>query len=116
MRSAVRTIKNPDLYRTALGKTWFYDPLTLREVLSATCPEGFNPGRPSMVSENPGKDPSEKTKERMSQSQKRIPSESRYWFGKRGNASGTSWWYNPETGENKRSKTQPGHTWIKGRK
>jgi hypothetical protein len=115
MRDAPRNI-NPNSLRTALGKTWFYNPATDEETLAENCPPGFNPGRPSMVTFNPGRNPSGETKNKMSKAQREIPSESRYWFGKEGNATGTHWWRNLSTGETKRSKTQPGSAWIKGRK
>lgn len=115
MRDAIRVV-NPDSLRSALGKKWFHNPLTEEEVLSLTCPEGYKPGRPSLVKGNPGVNPSERTKKKLSEAQKKIPSKDRYWFGKEGNAKGTSWWTNPETGETKRAKEQPGNAWIKGRK
>jgi hypothetical protein len=58
----------------------------------------------------------EETREKLRQAQLKIPSEERYWFGKEGNIKGTTWWRNPETGQTKRSKTQPGPTWTPGRK
>lgn len=115
MRDAPRTI-NPDSLRTALGKSWFYNPETGEETLAETCPHGFKPGRPSMVASNPGKNPSTETKNKMSNAQRARPPESQYWTGREGNAAGTHWWRNPITGETKRSNTQPGPAWVKGRK
>lgn len=115
MRNADRKF-NPDTLRTALGKSWFYDPETMDEVLYHYCPEGYTRGRPSMYERNPGRNPSEETRLKLSASQRAIPSEERYWFGKEGNAKGTHWWTDPKTGETKRSKTPPGPDWIKGRK
>jgi hypothetical protein len=115
MREADRKI-NPESLRSALGKSWFYDPITGEELLDYSCPEGHLKGRPSLSKNNPGREPSDETRTKMSVSQKKIPSGERYWFGKEGNASKTSWWHNPLTGETKRSKSQPGSTWIKGRK
>ena len=115
MRDADRKI-NPNSLKSALGKSWFYQPASGEEVLGFECPPGFIPGRLSMVSKNPGKNKTEETRSRLSLSLKQIPKEDRYWYGKEGNASGTQWWRNPDTGETKRSKTQPGPTWILGRK
>ena len=115
MRNATRKV-NPNSLKSALGKTWFYNPETGEELLKDKQPPGCLPGRPSMVSNNPGRNPSDETRQKQSIAQGKIPPEKRAWFGKEGNASGSHWWRNPETGETKRSKTQPGPTWIPGRK
>lgn len=115
MRNAERKI-NPNSLRSALGKTWFYDPITGEEILCKDPPKGFCPGRPSLSRKNPGKSPTLETRLKMSEIQKTIPSDQRYWFGREGNAKGTSWWFNPLTKESKRSKDQPGPDWKKGRK
>jgi len=95
---------------------WWFNPLTKEEYYSKECPEGCVPGRPSIGNRVKGRVVSNATREKLREAQLKIPSEDRYWFGKEGNVKGTSWWRNPETGETKRSKEQPGVSWIKGRK
>jgi len=95
---------------------WFHNPSTGEELYSHDCPSGWEPGRPSIGLASKGREVSQQTRDKISRHQLGIPTEERYWFGKEGNASKTNWWKNPETGETKRSKSQPGPTWIKGRK
>ena len=95
---------------------WFYNPISGEEIYSHDRPFGWESGRPSIGLASKGREVSQETRNKMSQYQQSIPLEQRYWFGKEGNSSGTNWWHNPSTGGTKRSKTQPGPTWIKGRK
>ena len=96
---------------------WFYNPKSGEELYSREPPpSGWIAGRPSLGVASRERVVSQEARDKMSRSQKEIPSESRYWFGKEGNATGTHWWRNLSTGETKRSKTQPGPAWIKGRK
>jgi hypothetical protein len=95
---------------------WFHNPETGEEIYSHERPPGWIAGRPSLGLLSSEREISQSTREKLRQYQLSVPTEARYWFGKEGNASGTLWWRNPETGETKRSKSQPGPTWIKGRK
>lgn len=114
MKTAERRV-NPNSLKSALGKSWFYNPCNGEELLRKECPEGFLPGRPSLSIENPAKNPTPETRLKMSEAQRKIPSEDRYWFGKEGNAKDTYWWHNPHTGECKRSKEQPALNWKRGK-
>lgn len=115
MRNAERRI-SPNSLVSVLGKSWYYNPANGEEVLQDDCPEGFLPGRPSLSLRCPGKNPTPETRRKMSESQRAVPPESRAWYGKEGNAKDTTWWYNPLTGECKRSKEQPNPNWKRGRK
>ena len=95
---------------------WSYDPETGNEHYGKTTHPGYIPGRPSVGQRVKETGVGEETREKLRQAQLKIPSEERYWFGKEGNIKGTTWWRNPETGQTKRSKTQPGPTWTPGRK
>jgi hypothetical protein len=95
---------------------WFYNPITGEERYTRECPTGWSTGRPSIGLASLGREVSQETRDKLREYQLSVPTEERYWFGKEGNASGTRWWVNPETGETKRSKTKPGPNWINKRK
>jgi hypothetical protein len=96
--------------------SWSYNPDTGDEHYGKDVPPGNELGRPSVGQRVKETGVSETTREKLRQTQLKIPPEERYWFGKEGNAKGTLWWRNPDTGEIKRSKSQPGPTWINKRK